>query len=96
MLTVLLRPIRYDETTVDAAEATFRKMKKEVNRILNAGRYNVNEIQEVELTAWETLTDRNVEPVVFSARQVLKCKYYITETDFTQTKFPFIFLTGEP
>lgn len=93
MLSVLLRPTKYDDTTVDAAETTFKNMKAEINRILNAGRYNVNEVSKVDLSSWETVTDRDAEPVVFEARQVLKCTYFITETDFSQTKFPFIWLT---
>lgn len=93
VISVFLRPISYMPATLETARASFMNMMKEISRILNVGRYLVNQITRVELSAWDIQTKREEEPVVFEARQIIDCVYFLTETEFSQTEFPFIWLS---
>lgn len=77
LITIFMRPDNNTDTVIDAAETTFRKMKTEIDKILDAGRYSVTGVRVVEGEGWTNETDREARGrIVFRASQIVKCIYY--------------------
>lgn len=79
-ITIFKKPTGYSSTTVAACETIINNIKTEIDRILNAGRYDITSINWVDLGDWENLTIREEEPIVYKTRQTIICIYYIVET----------------
>jgi hypothetical protein len=92
LITVYLRLPNPSDASVTTFQTRLRNMLTEIDRLLNSGKFIVNSIKSVDLTSWEETTDRDEDPIVFVAVQVVWCNYY-SDSTFTQTKFPFIFLS---
>jgi len=93
IIRLFLRPDRYMSSDIDTARVKFFSMMREVDRLLNSGRYDISQVEHVELTSWKYNTNRSKEPVVFDAQQVIKCVYYIDESEYTQARFPYVFMS---
>lgn len=77
LVTVMVRPDNNIDAIIDAAETTFRKMKTEVDKILNAGRYSIAGVRKVDGEGWINKTDREIKGrIVFKASQIVKLTYY--------------------
>lgn len=76
-ITIFVRPVNYMPAILTAAELTFLNMKKEINRILEAGRYTITGINWTDLTEWRPMTMRGEEPIVLVASIIVRATYYI-------------------
>jgi len=84
-ITIFLRPVRYDSTTISNTRTTFVNTKKEIDRILNGGRFSITDLNWVELGTWKDedikigfdTKPNQTEPIIFEASIIIKCFYYI-------------------
>lgn len=85
-ITIYLRPLRYDDTTVEATKTTFFNIKSEIDRILAKCKFSISGVTNLEMTAsgWNdgaTVargrgTKSTREPIVWESRKVVTAIYY--------------------
>lgn len=95
VIRVYFRPVNYDDLVLEAHETTLRNMMKEINHILAQEMRDADKLYRVDMTSWEEVTDRDVEPIVFLSQQIVTCYYGVKDDLFEHDEFDFKFMYGD-
>lgn len=83
-ITIYVRPIDYQKTSLDTAKTIFRNMQTQIDTLLKAARYTVTGFREMHIEGWNdgnTVAKgrgvkQKIEPIQFRSSQVIVASYF--------------------
>ena len=101
-LTLYLKPVRYDSTTIADCKMFFTNAKTEIDRIFTYFKFSMGDFRNLSISGWDdketirrgygTKGERVKEPIQFRSILIITSNYYVSTNTYTQNQFPYIFL----
>jgi len=89
-ITIFMKPIKYDETSIETLKTTFLNMKTEIDRIINNEMFSISSY--LTFSGWDDKGSINVGRGIlitpFQSQQTITCYYYIFAGEVDSTSIP--------